>query len=210
VAYCQTHPPPSFSTNDLGEPSMDFTSPSTFIARTVPHLCAVSPASRRGTRAQRPGSPLLKIRSRRNSLRPYSRTWTSQNTAQALRPRGAATSTCCRSTAALVVSHHLDGSGSRPARGMLHPSRTGFTPLPVRSPLPYVPYGAARSTHSTEPLSPADPARNRLAARSRAHPPRDGLDSWHPLATQPPKRSADEGRWTLHRSVTRRSGPASA
>jgi len=84
--------------------------------------------------------------------------------------RGPATTTCCASTAALVVSHHLDGSGSISARGMLHPSRTGFTSLrahpEVSRPLDSAP---TTGTFVTE-HSPRHPA----CEPSRAHPPHDG------------------------------------
>jgi hypothetical protein len=74
----------------------------------------------------------MKIRSRLDTLLPYSRNWPSHEHRLRDTHRGLATSMCCQSTAARVVSHHLGGSGSSSARGILHPCRTGFTSFRVR------------------------------------------------------------------------------
>ena len=80
---------------------------------------------------------------------------------------------CCRSAAARGVSHPLGGSGSTSARGLLHPSRTGFVPLPARSPVSR----QMSSIPTTEALSPGTPLTNRLTERRSAHPPRGRPDS---------------------------------
>lgn len=109
---------------------------------------------------------------------------------------------CCRSTAAREVSHLLGGSGSMTVRGMLHPSRTGFVPLPVRC-------SNSRSFSSistTEALSPATPHQNPLTERSRAHLLHRRPDSRAVPNTRAPKNPATVDRWTYTPLQHRRNG----
>jgi hypothetical protein len=131
--FHSTLPPPSLFTRPRSTPHelhVTFDAPP---RNRSPRTGPLFPPSRVGPRSPRAELPLLKICSRLvGTLLPYSRKWTSRERRSRDSHRGPATTTCCESAAVLVVSHHLDGSGSISARGMLHPSRTGFTSFRAR------------------------------------------------------------------------------
>jgi hypothetical protein len=103
--------PPSCVTTIEEHPSWTLRLPRRAVC-LPPDLDSVFPPLPVGPLEPPSGWPLLKIRSRRFALLPYSRNRPSH---EVRRPRrGPATTMCCRSASALGVSHPLDGLGSAP------------------------------------------------------------------------------------------------
>jgi len=105
---------------------------------------------------------------------------------------------CCLLAAVLVVSHHLDGSGSTSVRGILHPSRTGFASFRVR---------VLTLRPSARLYPPKHPSPNTPNSRTIAEPLGSPNSHWAALDLCPSERNPERTRphWTDGRCITTRT-----